>query len=119
VTMVMPWGKHKGVPLDQVPLGYLAWVLDVGYAARTPALLAGIRGEVARRLELHTTASPPPPRGRVGTPPQELGAVLGELVATGYKHLALRAHPDRGGTTAAMQRLNALRDWLRRQGWTA
>ncbi len=114
--MIMPWGKHRGVPLDQVPLGYLGWVLEAGYAERTPALLTAIRIEVAQRLNLRPP--PPPPSGRVGPPPQELAPVLGELVATGYKHLALKAHPDRGGSTAAMQRLNQLRDWLRRQGWT-
>ena len=24
---VMPWGKHKGVPIEAVPDGYLAWAL--------------------------------------------------------------------------------------------
>lgn len=27
-TFVMPFGRHQGKPLDQVPAGYLVWVLE-------------------------------------------------------------------------------------------
>lgn len=27
-TPQMPWGKHRGKPLDQVPVDYWAWLLD-------------------------------------------------------------------------------------------
>ena len=25
---LMPWGKHKGTPMSDVPAGYLAWLLE-------------------------------------------------------------------------------------------
>jgi len=37
-----------------------------------------------------------------------------ELVSAGYKALAVKCHPDTGGSLADMTRLNAARDRLRR-----
>lgn len=115
----MPWGKHRGERLPYIPIGYLVWVLEQGYADRTPPLRAAIRAEVADRLALFPPPPPPPLWGRVGAPPADLAPMLGALVDVGFKTLALRAHPDRGGCTADMQTLNALREWLRGQGWAS
>lgn len=27
-TMIMPWGKHKGVALEDIPSPYLVWLCD-------------------------------------------------------------------------------------------
>jgi hypothetical protein len=37
-----------------------------------------------------------------------------EVIDTGFKALALKLHPDRGGSSEAMQRLNIVRDRLRK-----
>lgn len=27
-TMIMPWGKHKGRAIEELPSGYLKWLAD-------------------------------------------------------------------------------------------
>ncbi len=36
-----------------------------------------------------------------------------EIVSKGFRLLAVQLHPDKGGSTEAMQRLNSAADWLR------
>jgi uncharacterized protein (DUF3820 family) len=110
----MPWGEYRGVLLADVPLSYLVWVIEQEWAARQPQLLAAIRHEVVTRLKLNGT--PPPSSWPVDRPPAELSDLLPRLVTSGLKSLAMVLHPDRGGSTIEMQRLNALREWFRRHG---
>ena len=42
-------------------------------------------------------------------------SLLGELLQTGYRCLALKHHPDRDGNTQMMQKLNALVEAVPRQ----
>jgi hypothetical protein len=116
MTMRMPWGKFRGLGLGDIPTGYLVRILEEGYTDRTPTLKLAVRTEIAERLELRA-APPSSPRPTNGTPPPELAHLMGQLVGLGYKHLAVRLHPDRGGKTEEMQRLNRLRDWLRGHRW--
>lgn len=46
----MPFGKHKGIPLESVPAGYLLWFAEQQWATEWPALLEYI-GENRERLE--------------------------------------------------------------------
>ena len=41
-------------------------------------------------------------------------ALLAELIRAGYRALALRYHPDQGGSTETMLRLNRIMERLRR-----
>lgn len=27
-TMVMPWGKYRGKTIEEIPSGYLSWLMD-------------------------------------------------------------------------------------------
>jgi len=107
--MRLPWGKYKGRALSAVPASYLCWLLeetDIDAYYR-----AAIRAELVDRLALA-----PEPAVLAG-PPELLAATFKELLALGYRTLAPRVHPDRGGDLARMQQLNACRDWCRTQGW--
>ena len=43
---LMPFGKHKGVPMGSVPKSYLKWLLDQeGFADKNPPMAKYIRGE--------------------------------------------------------------------------
>jgi hypothetical protein len=46
---LMPFGKHKGLPLEQVPRSYAKWLCDQdGFAEKNPALYAYFtQGEAA------------------------------------------------------------------------
>jgi hypothetical protein len=59
----MPFGRHKGVPLQEVPASYLEW------AARTLKLSSGLRASVAAELERRGGKVPVPPPGAWDRPP--------------------------------------------------
>ena len=105
----MPWGKFKGLPLDQIESDYLHWVANVAEATR-PGLRADIEAELARRARAE--APPPPPSWRKPCPDATLAA---EIVTTGQRTLAKRHHPDVGGNLRVMQLVNAVADWLKAQ----
>jgi hypothetical protein len=98
--MKMPFGKFKGVLVADLDDNYLKWLHD-SIELREP-LRSAIREELRRREE--TT-------GRPGEPDLKLARTV---IDTGYKALALRHHPDRGGDLRVMQTLNTTVDWLRR-----
>jgi hypothetical protein len=105
----MPFGKHKGVPLADLPDDYLHW-LDSLADLREP-LASWVADELDAR---EAKAYPPPPPNGNGLPPT-LRTVADAIVAAGYRAEAKHAHPDAGGSTQAMQELNAAVAWLRRQ----
>jgi hypothetical protein len=51
---VMPFGRHQGQPLDEIPDGYLAWLLQ-------RKLSSGFRRTVADELRRRGYEPPPPP----------------------------------------------------------
>ncbi|MBX3027513.1 DUF3820 family protein [bacterium] len=108
--MTMPWGRYRGQDIADVPLGYLTWLLDEGRALR-PDLRRAVCAEVADRLDLR----PEPPAPRRPLPPPALASAIRDIIAAGYRAVALRAHPDRGGTHQAMVAATEARDWLREQ----
>ena len=105
----MPWGKHRGVPLDQIDSDYLYWILNEAEATR-PGLRADVEAELARRRR--ATDPPPPAAWRKPCPDP---VVASEIVTAGQHALAKRHHPDVGGDTRLMQRINSVVDWLRAQ----
>jgi hypothetical protein len=104
----MPWGKHRGEPLRDIPLGYLAWALESA-ASLDDELREAICDEVRHRLGVDD--SPRWPLALVPDP--ETADAANELIVAGYRAVALRAHPDKGGTHQAMLAATAARDWLR------
>ena len=108
----MPFGKHKGKLLSNVPLDYLHWLQ--GLADLSSWLREAVEAELEeRRFRSYRRPTPPPP-----PPPRQSvdRDLVHELVTLGARQLALRYHPDRGGDVATMQRVNAavahVRAWL-------
>jgi len=111
--MTMPFGKHHGLDTADLPDDYLMWL------ARRCELYGGLRSAVRRELRMRgyepddfeddrRQAPPPPP------PPPPPGdgvrvtrvdrALFTELVTAGFRALAMRYHPDRGGDAETMRR---------------
>ena len=60
-VFTFPFGKHKGKPLSDVPMGYLRWYLKKAAAERNPdemALLDKVR--IMMELDLRDTTGEPP-----------------------------------------------------------
>lgn len=99
--MRMPFGKHRGKDLEDVPDSYLLWCL-----ANLEALNPLLRRAIEEHLEV-----PPPPPPRAPAPPAALEARrIADAIRTEirdvYRATALKHHPDRGGNTAAMAAVN-------------
>jgi len=109
VMVRMPWGKFRGYPLEDIESSYLVWVLESCERAR-PELV----GAILRELQTRFGSPPPPPPSsssvRKTCPDPALAA---QLISTGLRVLAQKFHPDKGGDTATMQKLNAVAAWLR------
>lgn len=91
-STVLQFGKHKGKRLDQVPEDYLRWL--VGEQEKT---LAEYKAEISRReyaAEADLTWEQ-------------------KIVQAGFRALATKHHPDRGGSKADMQKVNAAYESLR------
>jgi hypothetical protein len=101
----MPWGKHKGTRLRDVPPGYLAWVAEEGRSVE-PYLRAAVLEELARRFGFASRAAPPPP------PPCPSCGRLRDRLSNWYRRAARRCHPDTGGNDVAMALINEARDDL-------
>jgi hypothetical protein len=100
----MPFGKHRGKQLSELPAGYLAWLLTL------PDLNAWLRQAleqeaVRRGMGEYVDESD---RGSA------IALVdLRGLIKRWFSELSLRWHPDRGGSHQAMAALNAAHDRLR------
>lgn len=103
VAPTMPWGKHKGERLDQIPPGYLRWVLE-----NCDHLTLGLRRDIRWVLdELDGEAA------NVPAAPAVQRTDLPEVVRGWHRELVMRFHPDRGGSTEVMQAINAAADRLK------
>jgi pyrimidine deaminase RibD-like protein len=47
------------------------------------------------------------------TPADEVKYIAREIIATGYRALALKRHPDKGGSHQEMLALNHAHEWLK------
>jgi hypothetical protein len=90
----MPFGKHKGWPLVDVPDDYLAWLLSLGHL-REP-LRSAVESERVRRA----TREHVDPR------------LVEDVISAGRRALARRHHPDVGGSHELMLALDAACSWL-------
>jgi len=88
--MILTFGKHKGRALSSVPDDYIEWMVN-----DTRQKLAIFEAELQRRKGGETWEE--------------------RVIAAGLRALAKEHHPDRGGTTATMQAINAAAEALRDQ----
>lgn len=98
--MRMPFGKHRGEELGNIPRDYLLWVLD-----NCDNISPTLRDEIRRILGIgRPSYSPPPP------PPQTPLAL--PIVNEWYRRLAREFHPDLGGSHEAMKAVNRGRELM-------
>ena len=118
--MNMPFGKHKGMPLEELPDDYLVWLSDRDNLY--PPLRAAVDRECDMRWggtwQQQQQAPPPPiePKMSAAFTGQE-GVLFAELLRAGFRALALKYHPDQGGDTEAMRQLNALQEKVKKLTW--
>ncbi len=108
----MPFDKHRGVPVSEVPADYLVWCLENMDSLR-PHMRTVILAELRRRgipydLKPH---EPCPTCGRIEKCGSNATAVSARSAFDHmFRQLALLLHPDRGGSVEAMRILNATRE---------
>lgn len=117
----MPFGKYKGGDLEDIPDDYLLWVLD-NCELRSPTLRRAIHERLGLDWEPDDeeeptvgwgrTAAPPPPPPSSGAPVAAIRAAVLDAVKQWHRRAALTHHPDRGGSVATMQAINAAADDL-------
>ena len=113
----MPFGKHKGTPVTNLPIDYLDWVLgwmdseDSDWMSHSRTrLFDELDNEYLRRK----TGQRPTTKAaakRFDVSP-ESRRLLPEFIKEGYRAMALKHHPDKGGSDAAMIALKELKDAL-------
>lgn len=106
----MPFGKFRGFPVEELPDNYLVWVRD-NVELREPLRTAIEREWAARFDESEDNDSALAQTADLDAREREL---LRELITAGYRMLALKLHPDMGGSVEDMRVLNALVEKLRR-----
>jgi hypothetical protein len=104
----MPFGKYKGDRLSELPLGYLAWLIE--NVQLYGGLDADVRAEIARRVAPDGGGGDYEAGYRDGfRDGRRKGRGRGswrEAVNRWFRRLALEHHPDRGGGEGVMAALN-------------
>ena len=92
--MKMPFGKHRGRRIEDVPEDYLCWVLD-----NCENISATLREAIVDVLDL----------GSRSAGSAELSV---DVANVWYRRLALEFHPDHGGNHEGMKAVNRGRELL-------
>jgi hypothetical protein len=107
--MQMPWGRHEGKRLEEIPVSYLRWVL--ANCDNAPAyLLSEIRRvlDQAQGSAGHRTHEDHGRREQT-RPPVDWPATIRRW----HREMVWKYHPDRGGSHAAMVAINDAHERLR------
>lgn len=104
--MRLDFGKFKGETLSSVPLSYLAWLHDQEFPS--DELRAELKLEIARRIG----ATPRDLRSLAALPDRNTLEAARELIRAGFRSASKRAHPDAGGSHAAMVATTRARECL-------
>jgi len=94
--MIMPFGRHRGKPLENIPEDYLCWVLH-----ECENIQPRLRRAIEQVLNPATTPAPGVPAASITT-----------ILAPWYRRLAQEFHPDVGGSHSEMKAVNRSRDLL-------
>jgi hypothetical protein len=104
----MPFGKHSGTDIDELPDSYLQWLFWQDFLK--PELADAVRLEIAGRWpdKIHVQIIEAKPKRQ---PKKQMKTEL----QTVYRQMARRYHPDVAGpgSTRAMQAVNDFMDQLR------
>jgi hypothetical protein len=84
--MILQFGKYRGRDIEDVPDDYIQYMIESNEKS-----LRTFRDEKARREAMRDAKL----------------TVMERIVQAGYRQLSLQNHPDHGGSTAAMQEINA------------
>lgn len=79
----MPFGKYKGLDLEEIPLDYIEWLISID-------LHGQLKEEVEHIYKTHCD-------------PSFNGAVTASKIKSVYREMAFKYHPDRGGSTDSMR----------------
>jgi hypothetical protein len=102
--MKMTFGKYCGWPLEEIPTGYLQWLIEgCDYLEQWPYLRCAVLDQLRLRRDAERRAAP------AAAPPSNLA----DQVAQVFRELSLKHHPDRGGSNAAMKVVNEFYERLR------
>lgn len=112
--MRMPFGKHRGMDLDDIEDSYLLWCL-----ANIENMNPFLKEAIQERLGLNRSKPPPPPPPPRQPPPPPAGVIakdeLDSKVKQWFRSVAMDYHPDRRrGNSEAMTALNDAHDRLRK-----
>jgi hypothetical protein len=122
----MPFGKYRGKRLQSIPTEYLVWLRDENENLDA-ALRKEVLHELGRRDDVPPAADEPPPpvepkKAKAAAKAEKeeetvpvrnvspMGQSLGGSIRMMYRSLAMKYHPDRGGSPDAMLALNELHD---------
>lgn len=97
LRLVMPFGKYKGMHVDEIPVEYLHWLWN------NVSLFDPLKSVVHYLL----FGFDMPTVNTVNDIPET------DEISRIYKQLAMKWHPDRGGTKEAMQAINEFREMLK------
>jgi hypothetical protein len=104
--MYMPFGRHIGEPLADLPVGYLAWLLTIDLH-RYPRLRPAVEEEMQRRR-----GGPGPRAAPNGASSAGTTVAWDQVISKWFSRLSLKFHPDRGGSHEHMVALNVAREEL-------
>ena len=102
----MPFGRYCGCLLSDLPDSYLRWLTGLD-TLREP-----LRSAVFAEWDRRAQAEAPPAQASPALP-ADLRSVVLDIVSAGFKTLAVKRHPDCGGSHSAMIELVQARDWLK------
>ena len=97
--MRMQFGRYRGLELEKVPADYLVWLYRQSASTRK-----SIHRELISRGLLDQESENEQEHRHNGTNiPTDPSALFDELVEEGFRALAKKLHPDKGGNTERMQ----------------
>ncbi len=112
----MPFGKWRGRRLSEIDDNYLEWLLTIDLRAwlrqAVESELDERRDQARRDREWRTWEQREQDRQQTRETRGVDRAVAAEIVKAGYRQLAIKHHPDRGGDTRLMAKVNSAADWL-------